>query len=730
MEGNVCPDVGVPFGMTQWTPQTISPKQKGIPPYRYYDPMIQGFQGSHWLSGGATQDYGSVTVMPITGSLKVEPQFRASKFTHKDEVATPYYYKVYINDYHITAEMTGTSHAGFLQFHFPKNDSSYVIIDSNAGYQPTKKNKNGLGYIKILPDKREIIGYDPVYRMYQGWGKSAGFSGYFIIRFNKAFSDFGTWNAGEKPKMRSQSANNQPGAFVRFQTSKNEVIKAEIGMSFTSIKEARKNLEAEISTWDFDRIKNQTRKKWNQILSKVKVKGGNSDQKTMFYTALYHAMQLPRQISNVDGTYNKFDSQHKVIQDENHVEYGDYSLWDTFRAEQPLLTLMEPGKVGDMLQSLVDKGEQGGFLPIFPAWDNYTSEMIGDHALPVITDAYEKGIRGFNVNEAYKLMKKNATQLPESYKAYLSGKGRRALKTYMKYGYIPLQDSVKNAFHQQEQVSRTLEYAYDDWTLSQLAKSLHKKKDYHRFLKRSAYYKNVFDSTTGFARGRNANGSWAKDFKPTFHYHYFTEGTSWQYSWFVPQNIPELIHLMGGRKKFVSKLDTFFVDAGNFSPAFRSNPYYWQGNEPDQAAPYLFACAGNPWKTQYWVRTIMKRSYQDNAGGLPGNDDAGQMSAWYAFSAMGLYPVCPGSPYYVLSSPVFSAITINLKDGHTFTIIAKDNSNENIYIESAFLNGNKLNTPFISHKDIIKGGKLVLQMGSHPNKKWGRNYNKFPSLFR
>ncbi len=614
--------------------------------------------------------------------------------------------------------MTATSHSGFLRFRFPKSDSSFVVIDANAGYQSATNNTAGDGFIRIIPGKNEIVGFDPVYRIYQGWGKPAGFSGYFVIQFMQSFDSYGIWNPSGYAEDDTTQSHDRPIAYVRFKTGKGEDIEVKVGMSFTSIGEAEKNLDKEIPTWNFDHTRYITRKTWNKQLGRVEVSGGSREEKETFYTALYHSFQLPRVISNVDSTYVSFDSTHAEAKAKSYLQYGDYSLWDTFRAEQPLLTLLEPDKARDMIVSLVKKGEQGGYLPIFPAWDNYTSEMIGDHAIPVIADAYMKGIRNFDADSAYALMKKNATERPASDAEYIAGKGRRALGNYIQYGFVPLEDSVKYAFHHGEQVSRTLEYSYDDWALSQMAKALGKKDDYKDFSRRGQYFRNVFDST-GFVRGRYTNGAWAAPFRPNVHYPYITEGTSWQYSWFVPQDIPALIQLMGGRTTFVNRLDTLFEKAVNKSPGFRENPYYWQGNEPDQLAPYLYDYAGQPWKTQYWVRQIMKRSYLDNAGGLPGNDDAGQMSAWYVFSAMGFYPVCPGKPVYAIGSPLFNKVVLHLKGDKTFTIIAKDNSNKNMYIQSARMNGKKLNKPLIKNEDILDGGTLELQMGPEPNRNWG-----------
>lgn len=722
--GNTFPAVGVPFGMTQWTPQTVTPKLS--PPYRYYDPDIQGFRGSHWLSGSATQDYGSMTVMPITGVLKVRPQARSSSFSHTHETAEPDYYKVNLLDYNIIAELTGTTRCGLMRFTFPKSDSSYIIIDSNAAYQATRDKSPGAGYIKIDPADNEIVGYNPVYRKYQGWGTYDGIKGYFVVHFNKPIEKYGTWNHGQKPKFGSKIAGDRPGAFVRFRTKAGEKIEVKIGTSFTSIAEARKNLGKEIPDWNFDRIRNQSRRKWNENLSRIKVEGGSRAERINFYTSLYHALLLPRVFNDDDGSYVGFAGDSTIHKAIGYQQYADYSLWDTFRAVHPLFTIIEPKRANDMVVSLIKKGEQGGFLPIFPAWDNYTSEMIGDHAVSVIVDAYEKGIRNFNVQKAYQLIRQNAMRDPDNEKDYADGKGRRALNIYKRLGYIPLEDSVKEAFHQGEQVSRTLEYAYDDWAAAQLAKALGKKDDYEILMKRAHNYKNVFDTTVGFVRGRYEDGTWAAPFDSVGFYHYITEGTPYQYSWFVPQDVQGLINLMGGREKFVSKLEAFFEDASELQPAFRRNPYYWHGNEPGHHTVYLFCYAGAPWRTQKWVREIINRSYQASPGGLSGNDDAGQMSAWYIFSTMGFYPVCPGRPSYEIGSPVFDKVTINVGKGKYFTIKTIHNSRRNKYIQSALLNGKKWDKPWITQAVIESGGTLTFTMGPVPNKAWGTSPSAAP----
>jgi len=516
-----------------------------------------------------------------------------------------------------------------------------------------------------------------------------------------------------------KEANDRPGAFVQFHTHADEKIEVKIGTSFTSIDEARKNLDNEIPGWNFDNVKASSKKTWDKHLSKITVKGGTKEQRINFYTSLYHSLLLPRVFNDDDGSYVGFAGDSLIHKAVGYQQYVDYSLWDTFRTVHPLFTIIEPDRTADMVESLITKGEQGGFLPIFPAWDNYTSEMIGDHAVSVIVDAYNKGIRNFDVQKAYQLIFQNAMMDPDDETAYANGEGRRAIDIYKKLGYIPLDKPVRMDYHQGEQVSRTLEYAYDDWAAAQLAKDLGKDDDYSLLMKRAHNYENVFDTTVGYVRGRYENGTWATPFDSVGSYHYITEGTPYQYSWFVPQDVQGLIHLMGGREKFVSKLEAFFEDASKLHPSFRENGYYWHGNEPGHHTAYLFCYAGAPWRTQKWVREILERSYLPSPGGLSGNDDAGQMSAWYIFSAMGFYPVCPGEPSYEIGSPIFDEATINLENGKHFTVKTIHNSKENKFIQSATLNGKEWNKPWISHETIEAGGILTLTMGSKPNKSWG-----------
>jgi predicted alpha-1,2-mannosidase len=703
LKGQTFPAVGIPHGMTHWTPQTRATERKCISPYYYEETRIQGFRGSHWMSGSCTQDYGSVTMMPVSGSLKTDVIARASAFDHKNEKATPSYYSVKLDDYHVTAELTGTSHAGFLRFTYAQGNDPFLVIEPNSD--------EGEGYIEINAEKNEISGYNPVHRIYQGRGKPAGFSGYFVAVFDHPFAEYGTWQKKDslQPGVRIAKGNQSPvGAYVRFATEKNLVVQVKIGHSFTSMEGARKNLNAQIKGWNFEQVKALSENAWKEALDKVQVKGSSQQDKVMFYTALYHTKIIPRVFNDADGTYPGFADDEKLYKTSGYDYYEDFSLWDTYRAVHPLLTLLEPKRTSDMVNSLLRKAEQGGWLPIFPCWNNYTAAMIGDHALSMIGDAYVKGIGGFDAELAYKVMRKNAFEANTSTEDYKEGKGRRAMESYLKYGYVPLEDSVPDAFHKREQVSRTLEYAYDDFVLAQVAKKLGEKQDYQTLMQRAANYRHVFDTTTGYVRGRYANGKWIEKFDPfALRASFITEGSPYQYTWYVPQDVKGLMTLMGGKDRFINRLDTLF-----------DKRYYWHGNEPGHQTVYLYAYAGAPWNTQQRVRDIIREEYSAEPGGLSGNEDSGQMSAWLVFSMAGFYQVCPGMPYYVLGSPMFDNITITGPAGKKFNIQAKGQSDNTRYIQSARLNGKTLTRSYLLHEEIAKGGQLVLEMGNKPNTNW------------
>jgi predicted alpha-1,2-mannosidase len=702
LRGQTFPAVGVPNGMTSWTPQTRATERKCVAPYYYEDQKIQGFRGSHWLSGSCTQDYGSFTIMPVAGKLETDPEKRASSYTHSTEQAKPYSYRVKLADYNIQTAMTGLSHSAMFNFSFNEEKDAWICIEPNSD--------QGKGFVQIDVSKNEITGYNPVHRIYQGQGKSAGFNGYFVIVFDRSFESYGTWNGIQikHQSVNEKSTGSAVGAFVKLPLSKGKLIKVKVGCSFTSIVQARKNLAAEIQDWDFKALEQKVAAQWNAELAKVQVEG-TENEKVNFYTALYHTKLLPREVSDVDGSYNAFAASGKVERAKDFKYYDDYSLWDTYRSLHPLQLLLEPSKTEDMVTSLLKKAEQGGWLPIFPCWNNYTSAMIGDHAIAMIADALVKGIARKDAEKLYQVMRKNAFQVNNDSLSYKDGRGRRALGSYLKYGYIPMEDGVPDAFHTKEQVSRTLEYAYDDYVLAQVAKLLGKKEDYQLLMKRAQNYKNVFDTSTGYVRGRYADGKWVTPFDPfAIRSSFITEGSAFQYSWYVPHDVPGLMELMGGKKQFVKQLDLLF-----------DKRHYWHGNEPGHQSAYLYAYAGMPWKTQRQVKNIIKEEYSMAPGGLSGNEDAGQMSAWLVFGMMGFYPVCPGTPDYIIGTPSFSKVSLSLANGKTFTITASGLSDSNFYIQKAVLNGRAMNRANLSHDELQRGGSLVLFMGNSPNSQWG-----------
>jgi predicted alpha-1,2-mannosidase len=696
LKANVQPNVTVPFGMTNWCVQTDNTENKCEAAYNYEDTLITGFRGSHWLSGSCVRDYGTFSIMPITGKLICNPWKRGSIFSHSDEVSTPYYYKVNLKTYGVTVEISATTRCGILRFTFNKDTIAHILVNPNSD--------EGEGYVKIVPEKNEVVGYNPVNRIYQGWGKKAGFSGNFVFKIEKRIEGYGVY-AGDKVFKYQLSISNTPdlGAYLSFKVKKGEQILIKVGTSFVSIDQAQKNLDAEIPGYDFGSIRKKLKGTWNNLLSRIDVEGNNKDDKIKFYTALYHCFQQPRIYNDVDGQYPRFDGNAKTDTIKNGNYYCDFSVWDTYRALHPLFNIIIPEYNKDMVRSLLLMAKAGGWLPIFPVWNSYTSAMIGDHAISIIADAYIKGV--INLSEQdYQILKKNATKTP-NYKEYINGKGRRALKSYLKYGYIPLEDSVKEAFHKDEQVSRTLEYAYDDFALAQIAKKMKKDDDYKYFLKRSQNYKNVFDPAYNNMNGRYRNGSFVKNLDKEKRASFITEGTPWQYNWYVPQDIKGLIKLMGGKRIFNNDLDDFFY----------ANQY-WHGNEPSHQIIFLYNCSGEPWKTQKIVANTMNEEYGVGPGGLSGNDDGGQMSAWYVFAAIGFYPVTPALPEHQICGPKFKKIIIKSPAVKRLVINAPNYSQENIYIHDITLNGKNFEIYSLTHEQITNGGVLNFDMAPIPLK--------------
>ncbi|RKR80314.1 putative alpha-1,2-mannosidase [Mucilaginibacter gracilis] len=694
---NTIPAVTVPFGMTQWTPQTQASESKCVPPYYYKDDVLNGIRGSHWLSGSCTQDYGSFSVMPITGKLKTTNY--GATFKHTDETSGPDMYSINLKQYQLKAAVTATERCGMMQFTMNRADSLYLLIKANSDYHE--------GFVKIDKRRGEIWGYNPVHRIYQGWGKSAGFSGFFVIRIERAPGNTGAFLNDKIFTADSIKNDDGAGVYAGFKLNKGEKLTIRIGTSFTSLEGARKNLQAEMPGFNFEQVAAANKAKWEKTLGQIKIETNNVQDKRVFYTAYYHAMQQPRLFNDVDGRYPRFAGNYQIEKLAAGNYYDDFSMWDIYRAEIPLFEILNPPFVNNLAKSLLLKGKQGGWMPIFPCWNSYTSEMIGDHTTSVISSAYLKGITDFNANEAYQILRHNAFDIPANRADYVEGKGRRALDSYLKYKYIPVEDSVLDAFHKMEQVSRTLEYAYDDYALAQFAKRLKNTNDYSALIKRAMYYTNVFDASTGFTRGKHADGSWVSPFNPDKKETYITEGTPRQYTFYVPHDVPGLAKLMGGADKLEQELDSLF-----------SKGEYWHGNEPGHQIPFMYNFTPSPWKTQAAVRKILAAEYSDGPGGLGGNDDAGQMSAWYMFAAMGFYPVNPISGQYMLCSPLFNQVAVSLQNGKKFQVICHKKSIKAMYIYAVKLNGKAMPNSYISYRDIMNGGQLDIYMQDMPAKNW------------
>lgn len=707
--GQTLPAVLEPNGMNFWTAQTRASENKCVAPYYYQDSLFQGFRNSHWIVGGCTQDYGSMTLMPLYGTLRCQPEDRSSRFSHSGEIATPSYYSVTLPDEGINAEMTARSRTAIFRFTYSKPGKAYIVVTPNSD--------EGQGSVSIDTVNNRICGYNPVHRIYQGWGEKAGFSGYFVVELQKKFSGYGTFSA-DSVFASSLHMDERPavGAYVSFDVSGGEEILVKAASSFVDADGAMNNMRAEIPHWDFGQTHRELTGIWEKRFSLIRVWTDDDDALARFYGSFYRASFLPRTFNDVDGRYPAFAAGTPVMRLESgHTYYDDYSMWDTYRALHPLINLITPQKGGEMMQSLVLKYEQGGWMPVFPCWNSYTSAMIGDHCTSVIADAYVKGITNFDIAKAYEGMRKNAFESPASIVEYRNGMGRRALDSYLKYGYIPLEDSVPDAFHTCEQVSRTLEYAYDDFALSQVALALEKTDDYMILAERSRNSFNVINPATGYAQGRKADGTFLEEDNAFRFTRFITEGAPCHYTWYIPHDPYGLMSLMGGKDAYAARLDSMFTEGR-----------YWHGNEPCHQVAFMFNYAGQPWKTQKTVRHIMDTEYHNTPGGLAGNDDAGQMSAWYMFAAMGFYPVCPASPYYMLASPSFPVVTLCPENGRSFTVRAKGASRRNIYIQSARLNGRPYTRNYLSHTDIVRGGTLELEMGAEPNPEWGSRQEDCP----
>ena len=720
--GHTFPGAALPGGMVQLGPDTDTKGWDWCSGYHYSDSSVMGFSHLH-RSGMGAGDWGDILLMPTTGALKVEPGAKdkpgegyRSRFSHAEEEASPGYYAITLKDYGIKAQLTVTERAGFHKYTFPKSDASHILIDMYHGVRDNCTD----ALVKIV-NNTEIEGH----RVSTGFVKNKNV--YFCAKFSKPFISFGTWEKKSIKAGSREASGAQSGAYVDYRTSDNESVEVKVGISYTSIAQARLNLDTEIPQWNFDQVREAAKAKWNKALAKIEIeldKGNDTNSAKqkfeIFYTALYHSLLFPATFSDVDGKYMGLDNEVHTSKDFTYR--SDFSLWDTFRAEMPLLTLIAPDRSNDAINTMIAQYEQGGWLPTPQQFGNsYTNDMIGDHPVVVFLDAYRKGIRNFDLQKAYQAVRKNAMETPPSDHR---SRGRIGLEYYLKLGYVPY-DKIR------ESVSRTLEYAFNDWCVAQLAKEAGKMDDYELFMKRASNYKNVMDLSTGFARPKDSNGKWLDPFDPKFvgqgKDRHYTEANAWQYTLFVPHDVNGVINLSGGRSNFVAKLDTLFTTSSEIKSTVSDITgligQYAHGNEPGHHTVYLYNYAGVPWKTQNMARRVMDELYTSGPAGLCGNEDMGQMSAWYVLSSMGFYPVAPGQNVYSIGSPEFRKVTIQLDksfgNAGKFIIETKNNSKENKYIQSASLNGKPLNKPWFDHAEIKNGGTLSFVMGPEPNKSWG-----------
>ena len=698
--GHTYPGASLPFGMVQLSPDTRLEGWDGCSGYHFSDSIVYGFSHTH-LSGTGVPDYGDILFMPTVGELQLDngaenpDEGYASRFSHKNETASAGYYKTFLDDYKIKVELTATKRSGIHKYTFPKTKNAHIIVDLQHRD-------------KVMESAFSIISHTEI----EGFRRSTAWANdqlvYFVAKFSKPFKDYGITVNEKAIKFRETKGNNMK-AYLNFETDENEAILVKVGISAISVENAWENLEKEAPRWDFDKIHEKAKQAWNAELNRIQIKGGTKEQKTIFYTSLYHSFLVPNLFSDVNGEYRGMD--FKTHETDGFDYYTVFSLWDTFRGEHPLFTLVQQKRTIDFIKTMIAQYEQGGRLPVWELAANETECMIGYHSIPVIVDAYMKGMRGFDVEKAYEAMKHSADM------------DFFGLASYKEFGYIPAEDEA-------ESVSKTLEYAYDDWCIAQMAKALSKTDDYKRFIKRAQSYKNIYDPNLGFMRAR-MNGRWFSPFDPKEVNFNFTEANSWQYSFFVPQDIDGLINLMGGKSAFDKKLDALFNESSETTGRQQSDitgliGQYAHGNEPSHHMAYLYDYIGKPWKTQERVREILEKFYTNEPAGLCGNEDCGQMSAWYVLSSMGFYPVTPGSNIYAIGSPVFPELKINMENGKTFTIKAKHVSSENMYIQSATLNGKPYSKSFLKHDDVIKGGELIFEMGQEPNSSWGAQSGNLP----
>jgi predicted alpha-1,2-mannosidase len=715
--GHTFPGATVPYGMVQLSPDTRLNGWDACSGYHSDDKAILGFSHTH-LSGTGIGDYGDILFMPTTG----KQELRQGTAENPDdgycspkipgtEVASPGYYTVALQDYNVKVELTTTTRAGMHRYTYPQGSDAGLIIDVGHTLQ---SHHNVTNEIEIV-NEHEIRGY----KVTRGWARD------HRVFFHVVFSQPFTCNLAVQDQIigSSEKSVNKPGAKALLQfvlTNTNEII-AKVGISAVDYAGAKQNVMREIEAWDFNEVKKSAANAWEKWLSKIDVKGGTPDQQKIFYTALYHTAISPNNFTDADGRYLGMDKKiHQATGSEN---YTVFSLWDTFRAFHPLMTIINPGKNEEWVTALITKYDEGAVLPMWELSSNETGTMIGYHSVPVIVDAYVKGARSFDIEKAYKAIV-HASTFDTTSIIFPDHEVKNNLMPLAKYynqtlGFIPCDK-------ENESVSKALEFAYNDWCIALMAKQLGKKEDYARFSERAKRYTKYFDKNSGFMRGKNTDGTWKTPFNPRFSNHRideYVEGNAYQWSWFVPHDVDGLVALHGGKKQFIQKLDSLFsanseIDGKNSSADISGLiGQYAHGNEPSHHIAYLYNYVGEPWKTQQLVDHILNKLYFNDPNGLSGNEDCGQMSAWYILSSLGFYQVSPGNPTYSLGRPIFNEATIHLDNGNDFVIKAPNNVVDTKYVKEVRLNGKVLNKPFFTHEDLLKGGTLDFTMSSQPAKK-------------
>ena len=714
--GHTFPGPVAPHGMIQPSPDTRIYGWDACSGYHYSDSTINGFSHTH-LSGTGCGDYGDVLLMPTVGKQNYrylgdgcQQTAYASPFSHYKEVAKPGYYSVELDRYNVTAELTATPRAALHRYRFPESKEAGFIVDLDYSLQGQENIDMKLASLSDT----EIVGWKKT----KGWAENQCIG--FYMKFSKPFTCHIVDTVIDIVRDGKSCKLEQKKALLQFPTAQNEEVLVKVGISAVDIKGAQRNVETEIPSWDFDSIMTATQNKWNDYLETIQVEGNNETQKQIFYTALYHTAIHPSLFSDADGRYRGLDQMIHQTKPGKEI-YTVYSLWDTFRALHPLLTIIKPDLNEKLVMSLMQKYHEGGILPMWELAGNYTATMIGYHAIPVIVDAYMKGFDKIDGKELLEACIRSSVY--DTTGIIASSRMVNGLVPISKYyknkiGYIPYEK-------ENESVAKGLEYAYNDWCIARLAEEIGDTATYEKYKALSKSYINYSDPQTRFMRGKDLKGNWHVPFNPRYSDHRnddYCEGTAWQWAWFVPHDIEGLIALMGGQEKFIGRLDSLFIAESKIEGPLVSSDIsgligqYAHGNEPSHHIVHLYNYVNQSWKTQQLINTILHTQYFNNPNGLSGNEDCGQMSAWYVLNAMGFYQVCPGSPIYSVGRPIFDKVTINLPNGKVFEIIANNNSLTNKYIQSIRLDNILLESPFFMHSDIMKGGKIVMEMGNTPVK--------------